>query len=168
MSGTLKNGEIRSQNVPQRSQNSNISKNPNNMIFQHISSSLSSTFTFFRYLLILTPPSYVLGPYFAVFQSSTQFWAWSTSLGHNWWWKSKFGSIDVLYCNFQILLSSGLLVTFLVLEFKLKSFSNLLGPNDPKKGKKSKNVMLLCIWPLIWPFWPLLVFEIFLGILDVK
>ena len=34
------------------------------------------------------------------------------------------------------MLSSGLLVAFLVSEFKVKSFSNLVGPNDPKKVKK--------------------------------
>ena len=34
------------------------------------------------------------------------------------------------------LISSDILVAFLVLEFKVKTFSILLGPNDPKKVKK--------------------------------
>ena len=75
-------------------------------------------------------------PYFAIFQDPTQFWAWGTLLGHNQCWKSKFGPINYHTCKFEILLSSGLLPTFLVLEFKIKSLSNLLGPNDPKKGEK--------------------------------
>ena len=74
--------------------------------------------------------------YLAIFQDPTQFWAWGTLLGPNQCRKSKFRKIHLPYCKFQILLSSGLLVAFLVLEFKLKTFSNLLGPNDSKKVKK--------------------------------
>ena len=75
-------------------------------------------------------------PYFAIFQDPTQFWVWGTLLGSNQCRKSKFGKIHLPYCKFEILVSSSLLVAFLVLEFKLKTFSNPLGPNDPKKVKK--------------------------------
>ena len=47
-----------------------------------------------------------------------------------------FEIIDIHFCKFQIMPSSGLLMAFLILEFELKSFSTLLGPNDPKKVKK--------------------------------
>ena len=40
------------------------------------------------------------------------------------------------YSNFQVLPSSSLLAAFLVLEFKVNTFSILLGPNDPKKVEK--------------------------------
>ena len=96
----------------------------------------SFIFTDFWYLWILTPASYIFGPYFAVFQSSAPFCTWGTLLGHNQCWKGTFRSIDIPACKFLIMLSSGLLVAFLVLEFELKSFSTLLGPNDPKKVKK--------------------------------
>ena len=79
---------------------------------------------------------YVLGPYFSIFKDPTLFWAWDTLLGHNQCWKSKFEIIDIHFWKFQIMLSRGLLMTFLILEFDLKSFSTLLGPNDPKKVKK--------------------------------
>ena len=79
---------------------------------------------------------YVLGPYFSAFKDPTLFWAWDTLLGHNQYWKSKFEIIGIWIWKFQIMLSSGLLVAFLVLEFDLKSFSTPLGPNDPKKVKK--------------------------------
>ena len=130
MGGFLKNGKIWPQNVPQRSENSKISKNPKNKFFQHILSPLSSIFTVFWYLWIFTPPSYILVNYLAVLNSSATFCTWGTLLGHNQY------SIDIPLCKFLILLSSGLLVAFLVLEFKRKSFSNLVSPNDPKKVKK--------------------------------
>ena len=59
-----------------------------------------------------------------------------TLLGHNQRWKGTFISIDIPLCKFPILLSSGLLVAFLVLEFKQISFFILVGPNDPEKVKK--------------------------------
>ena len=76
------------------------------------------------------------GPYLAVFQTSAQFCTWGTLLGHNQCWKGTFKSIDIPAFKFPIMLSSGLLVAFLVLEFELKSFSTPLDPNDPKKVKK--------------------------------
>ena len=112
------------------------------------------TIWIFWYLWISTPPGYVFWPYFAVFQDPTQFWAWGTLLGHNECWKSKFGPINYHTCKFEILLSSGLLLAFLLLEFKIKSFFNLLGPNETRKVKKYKNVIPFLLWTLIWPLWP--------------
>ena len=120
----------------------------------------------FWYLWVLTPSSGLLWPYFAVFQGITLNCTWGTLLGHNQCWKSKFGNIHLPYCKFQILQSSGLLVAFLVFEFKLKTFSNLLGPNDPKKVKKTQKINTLLVlafdlafmtfmifFGLYWPFW---------------
>ena len=90
----------------------------------------------FWYLWVLTPSSGLFWPYFAVFHGFTLKCTWGSLLGHNEGWNIKFGNIHFPYCKFRILLSSGLLVAFLVLEFKLKTFFNLLGPNDPKKVKK--------------------------------
>ena len=61
---------------------------------------------------------------------------WATFIGPNQCYESKFGEINFPYSNFQVLPSSGLLAAFLVLEFKVNTFSILLGPNDPKKVKK--------------------------------
>ena len=130
------NGKIRPQKATRRRQNSKIPKNSTNVIFQQFLTYLSSTFTIFWYLWVLTPPSGLLWPYFAVFHGITLKCTWGSLLGHNQGWNTKFGNIHLPYCKFRILLSSGLLVAFLVLEFKLKTFFNLLGPNDPKKVKK--------------------------------
>ena len=132
----MKNGKIRRQKATWRRQNSKIPKNSTNVIFQQFLTYLSSTSTIFWYLWVLTPPSGLLWPYFAVFHGITLKCTWGSLLGHNQGWKSNFRNIHLPYCNFRILLSSGLLVAFLVLEFKLKMFFNLLGPNDLKKVKK--------------------------------
>ena len=132
----MKNGKIRPKKATRRHQNSKISKNSTNVIFQQFLTYLSSTFTIFWYLWVLTPSSGLLWPYFAVFHGITLKCTWGSLLGHNQGWNTKFGNIHLPYCKFRILLSSGLLVAFLVLEFKLKMFFNLLGPNDPKKVKK--------------------------------
>ena len=95
-------------------------------------------FCFYTFLisLIFFPPSGLLWPFLAVFQTSTQFCTWGTLLGPNQCWRSSFGSIDFPDCKFQILPSSGLDEALLVLEFKVNTFSILFGPNDPKKVKK--------------------------------
>ena len=61
---------------------------------------------------------------------------WATFIGPNQCYESKFGEINLPYSNFQLLLSRGLLATFLVLDFQFNTFSILFGPNDPKKVKK--------------------------------
>ena len=116
----------------------------------------------FWYLWVLTPSSGLFWPYFAVFHGFTLKCTWGSLLGHNQGWNIKFGNIHFPYCKFRILLSSGLLVAFLVLEFELKTFFNLLGPNDPKKVKKYIKMRYHCgsgLWfglydlhDLFWPF----------------
>ena len=95
---------------------------------------------FFCYLWILTPPSGLFWPFLAVCQGFTQFCIWGTLLGSNQCWRTSFGSIDFPQCKFQSLWSSGLGAAFLVLEFKINTFSILLGPNDPKKVKKLQKI----------------------------
>ena len=92
--------------------------------------------SFFCYLWILTSPSSLFWPFLAVCEDPTKFCIWGPLLGSNQCWRTSFGSIDFPHCKFQSLLSSGLDAAFLVLEFKVKTFSILLGPNDPKKVKK--------------------------------
>ena len=65
------------------------------------------------------------------------------------------------------MLSSGLLVAFLVLEFDLKSFSTLLGPNDPKKVKKLWNYDTFVNLAFNLAFMAFNGLWIFLGFLDV-
>ena len=132
----MKNGKIGPKKAIRRPQNSKIPKNSTNVIFQQFLTYLSSTFTIFWYLWFLTTLSGLLWHYFAVFHGITLKCTWGSLLGHNQGWNTKFGNIHLPYCKFRILLSSGLLVAFLVLEFKLKMFFNLWGPNDPKKVKK--------------------------------
>ena len=159
------NGKKRPQKATRRRQNSKIPKNSTNVIFQQFLTYLSSTFTIFWYLWVLTPPSGLLWPYFAVFHGITLKCTWGSLLGHNQGWNTKFGNIHLPYCKFWILLSSGLLVAFLVLEFKLKMFFNLLGPNDPKKVKKNMKMSYHCVsglrfglYDLHGLFWPFYVF----------
>ena len=115
----------------------------------------------FWYPWILTPSSSLFWPYFAVFEGFTLKCIWGIFLGHNQGWKSKFGNIHLPYCKFWILLSSGPLAAFLVFEFKLKTFSNLLGPNDHKKVKKIQkiNTLLLLAFDLAF-----MTFTIFFGL----
>ena len=135
------------------------------MIFQQILSCLTFIFTFFSYLWILTPPSDLFWPFLAVSQGTALKCTWGTYICHNQCWESKFGNIHLPYCNFWILLSSGLLVAFMVLWFKLKTFSNAFGPNDPKMAKKVyriSNLLVLAFdlafttfifyFGLFWPF----------------
>ena len=119
----------------------------------------------FWYLWVLRPSNGLFWPYFAVFHGITLKCTWGSLLGHNQGWNIKFGNIHFPYCKFRILLSSGLLVAFLVLEFKLKTFFNLLGPNDPKKVKKNMKMSYHCVsglrfglYDLHGLFWPFYVF----------
>ena len=116
------------------------------------------------YPLILTSPSGLFWPYFAVFEGFTLKWSWGSLLGHNQGWESKFGNIHLPYCKFWILLSSGPLVAFLVFEFKLKTFSNLLGPNDPKKVKKIYEINNLLVLAFDLALRPLFSISAFFGL----
>ena len=84
----------------------------------------------------MTSLSSLFWPFLAVCEDPTKFCIWGPLLGSNKCWRTSFGSIGFHDCKFQSLLSSGLDAAFLVLEFKVKTFSILLGPNDPKKVKK--------------------------------
>ena len=137
------------------------------MIFQQILSCLTFIFTFFSYLWILTPPSDLFWPFLAVSQGATQKCTWGTYICHNQCWESKFGNIHHHNNNFPILLSSGLQAAFLVSEFKLNTFSILLGPNDPKEAKKCKKFTPLWLWPLIWPLKIIMAFLAFLCLFGV-
>ena len=86
----------------------------------------------------MTTPSGLFWSFLAVSHGSAQFSTWGTLLGPKQCRESKIGKIHLPNSKFQILLSIGLQVAFLVSEFKVQPFSNLLGPNDPKKAKKQK------------------------------
>ena len=137
------------------------------MNFQQILSCLTSIFTFFWYLWILTPPSNLFWPFLAVSQGSTLNCTWGTYIGHNQCWESKFGNIHHHNSNFPILLSSGLLAAFLVSEFKLNTFSIVVGPNDPIEAKKYKNFIPLWPWPLMRPLKIKMAFLAFLYLFGV-
>ena len=136
VSGDIWNGRIRSKKADWRSQNLKISKKANNDIFStfyHLYHLLLQFFDIFEFWL-LRPAFFDLICPFHMSPLTPRTWA--TFIGPNQCYESKFGEINLPYSNFQVLPSSGLLAAFLVLEFKVNTFSILLGPNDPKKVKK--------------------------------
>ena len=132
----------------------------------YLNSVLDLWYRIFGYSSILRPSAYILAFKRPQFHLSALFWVKGSYKSSSGCYKSIFASINFLICNFEFPATLVTFLVFMALKLENNKIRALLIPNKPQTTKKSKILTFLALWPLVWPFRPLLAFYIFPELLD--
>ena len=82
------------------------------------------------------------------------------------WYKTNFRSIKNPRCKLVFLSTRAAFLALMILKLQNQKICEQETPNDPNYVKKNKNLVLLTLWPLVWPSQPLMAFHNFSEVLD--
>ena len=128
--GIFKNDIFIFKNVPRGTENAFVSKKTLNQFFIAIKRlSTSLIITTFACGEFFRPTGYIFDYESVVFENTSLFHVWGTFIDPNLCWKSKFGSVNLLYCKLPFLPFYGLLAAFMAFSLKPMIFSEQLSAN---------------------------------------
>ena len=127
--GIFKNATFIVKNVSHGSENAFVSKKNIKAIFHSTLTPTSLIITTFTCGEFFQPTGHIFDYESVVFENTSLFHVWGTLIDPNLCWKSKFGSVNLLFCKLPFLPLYGLLTAFIAFSLKPMIFSEQLSAN---------------------------------------